>query len=110
MIRPVTRVWVVQEGKNDYSSAEDEYGVVHFITESELRNIPNSQQNIGVISDIRKFRSEYIPGRDYIIPAGNPMVVALVTMSLGPGSHNFLKWDGRRAAYIPFKLSMEMLK
>jgi len=106
----INRVWVVQEGKNDYSSAEEEYGEVHFITEGELRNIPGSQQNIDVVSDIRKFRSEYIPGKDYIIPAGNPMVVALVTMSLGPGNHNFLKWDGRRASYIPFKLNPEILK
>ena len=100
----VAIVWVVQEGRNDYSSAE-EFGEVRFITELDYNSLRISQQNTLVAADIRKFRTQYIPEVDFIIPAGNPIVVALVTMTLGNGKHKFLKWDGRRAAYIPFILN-----
>lgn len=97
------KIWVVQEGNNDYSSAE-EYGEVQFITKSDLRNTPGSEQTMNVYADIRKFKTQYIPGIDYIIPVGNPMIVVLVSMVLGFGNHKFLKWDGRRVTYVPFTL------
>lgn len=97
-------VWVVQEGNNDYAPAE-EYGDVRFITSSDYTKIEGSQQNKNVEHDIKRFLSFYIPGRDHIIPSGNPMVAALVSMSLPPHTHNMLKWDGRRALYIPYKLT-----
>ncbi len=99
-----SRVWVVQEGNNDYAPAE-EFGEVRFITHADLRAMADSKQNLHVEADIRKFKAEYIPGTDYIIPTGNPMVVALVTMALPRAEHKFLKWDGRRAGYIPFTLN-----
>lgn len=99
-----SRVWVVQEGNNDYASAE-EFGEVRFITHADLRAMPDSKQNRHVEADIRKFKAEYLPGTDYIIPTGNPMVVALATLSLATVPHKFLKWDGRRQAYIPFTLN-----
>jgi hypothetical protein len=98
-----TKVWVVQEGKNDYAFAE-EFGEVEFVTKGDLRSM-RGEQNKEVEADIRSFKSNYIAGKDYIIPVGNPMVVAMLTMSLGGGDHKFLKWDGRRAAYIPFTIS-----
>lgn len=102
-----SKVWVVQEGNNDYAPAE-EFGEVRFITHADLRAMAGSKQNLHVEADIRKFKAEYIPGTDYIIPSGNPMVVALVTMSLASlskGPQKFLKWDGRRTGYIPFTLN-----
>lgn len=98
------RVWVVQEGNNDYAPAED-FGEVRFITSSDLRSVPGSKQNQHVASDIRKFKADYLAGVDYIVPVGNPMVIALTVMALQPGNHNFLKWDGRRATYVPFVLN-----
>jgi hypothetical protein len=102
-------VWVVQEGRNDYHSAE-EFGEVRFVTTGDYRPMRESRQNVEVVTDIRKFKSQYIPGVDYVIPVGNPMVVALVTMVMGNGDHKFLKWDGRKAAYIPFTLNPQMVK
>lgn len=101
-------VWVIQEGKNNYSSAE-KFGTVQFVTTSDMICTPNSQQNRNVEFDLKAFISGYIPTRDYIIPSGNPMVVAQAMMSmpslLPHSSHNLLKWDGRRAEYIPFKVA-----
>lgn len=97
-------VWVIQEGQNDYSSAE-EYGTVRFVTKAELTKFKDSQQNNEVDLDVRRFLSEYIAGVDYIIPSGNPMIVILTALLLPRGNHNFLKWDGRRAVYIPFNLT-----
>ncbi len=94
--------WVTQEGNNDYSPAE-EFGEVRFITRGDLRSM-QGQQNEAVCQDIRKFLTEYIPGKDSIILAGNPMVGALVILSLRGPVHQLLKWDGRRAAYVPFQL------
>ena len=92
-------VWAVQEGKNDYAAAED-FGEVRFITTSDYRSI-DCQQNDKVKHDIRRFLSCYNQGTDLIIPTGNPMTIAIVNMSLRKGKHKFLKWDGRRATYIP---------
>ena len=103
----IPRIWVVQEGNNDYSSAES-FGEVRFITTGDLRSM-NGKQNSDVYADIRKFASEYLLGTDYIVPVGNPMVISLVVMSLFPGNHKFLKWDGRRATYIPFILNRNMV-
>lgn len=98
------RVWVVQEGRNDYAPAE-KYGEVRFVTTGDYRSIRDSQQNAEVINDVRRFKSHYIQGVDYLIPAGNPMLTAMVMMSLPKGEHKFLKWDGRRASYILFNIS-----
>lgn len=103
------KIWVTQEGKNDYSAAENQFGVIHFITKGDLRSF-TGEQNSQVTADIRRFLVDYIPGHDYIIPSGNPMVAVLVAMSLGNGDHKFLKWDGRQACYIPFTLNSKMVK
>lgn len=109
MVNAVPRVWVIQEGRNDYSPAE-EFGEVHFVTKGDFVKFENSVQNGEVVADIRKFNTEYIPGVDFIIPAGNPVIVALVMMGLVESTHNILKWDGRRATYVPFKLNPIILK
>lgn len=101
-------VWVIQEGHNDYSPAE-QFGQVNFITTSDYRAI-TCRQNDAVIADIKKFRSRYIMGFDYVVPVGNPIVIAMVILSLGPGRHRFLKWDGRRASYIPHFINTDKLR
>lgn len=101
-------VWVIQEGQNDYSPAED-YGVVQFVTTSDMRSTSGSSQSAYAIRDIKSFKEKYKPGIDYIVPVGNPIVVSLIVMSLPDGNHNFLKWDGRRANYVPFSLNRDMV-
>ena len=103
------RVFVIQEGNNDYSQAE-EFGEVHFVTRSDLRNIEGSKQNSQVIADLWRFKASYIPDKDFIVPVGNPVLIALLSMILGNGDHKFLKWDGRKATYVPFTLNREMIK
>lgn len=103
-----SKVWVIQEGKNDYYAAES-FGEVNFITRGDLRKI-EGQQNQEVRADIREFLSNYVSGIDYIVPAGNPMLVALVTMALGKGDHRFLKWDGMSGCYIPYVLNQNMVR
>lgn len=105
----IPKVWVVQEGHNDYSPAE-QFGEVNFITKSDLRNMEGSEQNRELLGDVRSFLSNYIAGVDYIIPVGNPMVNALISMCLSSTDHKFLKWDGRRATYILFNLNPKMVK
>lgn len=97
------KVWIIQDTNNDFSAAE-EFGEVEFITRFDLSAIPASRNNSCIASDIRKFLSSYIPMVDYILPSGNPMLCATIAMSLPSGEHNFLKWDGRRSLYIPYKL------
>ncbi len=99
-------VWVAQEGNNNYAPAE-QFGEVRFITKGDLRSMTTCQQNSDVAHDIRKFYSEYIVGHDFIVPGGNPMVTILLSMGLNAGNHKFLKWDGRRAVYIPFTLNSD---
>lgn len=96
-------IWIIQEGVNDYSPAE-QFGTVKFVTTGDIRSI-EGQQNDAVRHDIRAFKAEYIAGTDYILPTGNPMVIAMVMMSLPTALHKFLKWDRRQAKYIPHTLS-----
>lgn len=96
-------VWVVQEGQNNYVAAED-YGAVRFITKGDIVKFEDSQRNREVEADIRDFLSKYIPEVDYLVPAGNPMLTAWLMLCLPRGKHKLLKWEGRRACYIPFTL------
>lgn len=97
------KVWVIQEGRNDYSSAE-EFGEVRFITESDLMMI-EGRRNKEVRQDYKNFVAQYVAGIDYILPAGNPMLVATFMLSLPRVTHKLLKWDGRRAIYFPFEIN-----
>lgn len=107
MTRASPIVWVIQEGNNDYAPAE-QFGEVRFITTSDLRSTPNSRQNVEVRADVTKFISQYVAGLDYVVPVGNPMIIAMLILRLDRGiKHNFLKWDGRRATYIPFSFNSE---
>lgn len=98
------KVWVVQEGLNDYQPAE-QFGEVNFITDQEYSSIPHSKVNEVVHADIKKFLSLYVPGIDFIVPAGNPMVVSRVILALPNTDHRFLKWDGRKGIYVPYLLT-----
>lgn len=97
-------VWVTQECNNDYSAAE-KYGEVRFITRSELRPFSDSKQTGNVFRDILKFKSQYVPSVDYIVLSGNPMINAVLCMSLDGKNHNFLKWNNRSVGYTPFVLN-----
>lgn len=100
---PSPVIWVFQEGKNDYAPAE-KYGTVRFITKSDLRSV-DGQQNAEVYHDIRRFTTEYVPGLDYLVPVGNPMVICQIMIAIGDGPHKILKWDGYRSEYIPFNIA-----
>lgn len=105
----IPNVWVVQEGNNDYSSAE-EFGTVRFVTKGDLRNLVGCDQNKQVENDIKIFNANYLQGTDYIVVVGNPMISVLLAMSIRSGSHKFLKWDGRRSQYIPFILDSNLTR
>lgn len=96
-------VWVFQEGKNDYSPAE-EFGKVNFITRTELVAYADNAKNAQVYKDIRDFNSKYVAGLDFIIPTGNPIGISLLGMSLSKCVHSFLKWDSHRGVYVRFDL------
>jgi len=98
-------VFVTQDNYNDYAAAE-KFGEVHFITKHEYTKIEHSSLNQTVKSDIRRFLSEYHPGVDFILPAGNPMISMLVCINLPKCSHQFLKWNSREYNYTPFKLDL----
>lgn len=99
-------VWVIQEGNNDYAPAE-KYGEVRFITRADLRSIPESSVNEQAIQDTKAFVEEYDPQIDYIVPVGNPMMIIYVAVLVAEkaDTHRYLKWDGRQADYVVFKMS-----
>lgn len=101
--RPI--VWVVQDNGNDYSAAED-FGDVRFITTSDWTPLLFSSANSDFLRDIKKWKIDYVPGHDFILPAGNPVAYMMVAFNLDQdGKHNILKWDGRRGAYMPYILT-----
>ena len=101
-------VWVIQEGNNDYAPAE-KYGEVRFITRADLRSIPSSSVNEQAVADVAKFLEEYQPEIDYIVPVGNPMLIIYVSILVHKATpeHRYLKWDGRQADYVMFKINDE---
>lgn len=100
------KVWVIQEGNNDYAPAE-KFGEVRFITRADLRSIASSSVNEQAVADVAKFLEEYRPEIDYIVPVGNPMMIIYVAMLVHKRSpeHRYLKWDGRQADYVVFKIT-----
>lgn len=102
------KVWVIQEGNNDYAPAE-KYGEVRFITRADLRSVAASSVNEQAVADVAKFLEEYRPETDYIVPVGNPMMIIYVSMLVHKMSpeHRYLKWDGRQADYVVFKITDE---
>ena len=102
------KVWVIQEGNNDYATAE-KFGEVHFITRADLRSVAASSVNEQAVADVAKFLEEYRPEIDYIVPVGNPMMIIYVAMLVHKASpeHRYLKWDGRQADYIVFKITYD---
>lgn len=102
------KVWVIQEGNNDYAPAE-KFGEVRFITRADLRSVAASSVNEQAVADVAKFLEEYRPEIDYIVPVGNPMMIIYVSMLVHKQSpeHRYLKWDGRQADYVTFKITDE---
>lgn len=97
-------VWVAQEGVNDYSPAE-EFGEVRFITRHDWVKMAGSRVNSWISEDIREFITQYVPGVDFVVMAGNPIVTSLIVSAMvykhATSEHQYLKWDGRRGIYIP---------
>lgn len=101
-------VWVLQEGNNDYAPAE-KFGEVRFVTHADLRNVASSAVNTNAMVDIDGFLEQFDPQKDFVVPVGNPMIIAFVSYKLLSAFPlvRYLKWDGRQADYFVFNLSRE---
>ncbi len=99
------KVFVTQfTPKGDYTEAE-KWGNVCFITKHEHRPEPTSREiNMAVELDIKKFRSLYIQGIDFILVSPSGVVNIAVGANLPCGMHKILKWDNRSKTYRLHKL------
>lgn len=94
------KVFITQEGNRNYTEAE-EFGEVKFLTCDEFSPIPTSGRNKNIIRDIRANMSDYIPGVDFIMPAGSPITIGIAFMiAREKGTTvNVLKWDSQYKRY-----------
>jgi hypothetical protein len=104
-----SKVYVAQHvQKINYSPAQ-EYGELVFITHQDLvpsldmQYDPTRETNSRVMSEIMLSLSEYIPGHDYLMMTGNPVVVLAIGKHLaqwgGNVKHKILKWNNRMLKY-----------
>lgn len=101
-----TLVFITQDGPFDYSPAQ-EYGDIVFLTDREITPLSNQPTNKRIVEDIVRIVGEsYIPGRDWILPAGSPIAIAhaLRAMFKKVGPHQFLKWDAQRRRYLEYTI------
>lgn len=106
------RVFVVQEGTHDYSSAY-KHGDIDILANGEISSVPLniSPQNLAIVERISAKLHEYIPGRDFILLTGSPIAIAWVVLLLShkfgrQATHKFLKWDNFRRDYVPYVVSL----
>lgn len=102
------KVFIVQEGPHDYTPAL-EFGELDFLATREITAVPMaiSQSNRSEILEVKRKLAEYVPGFDYILLAGSPIMIACVVFILSKmrGEHLFLKWDNYKQGYLPYKLN-----
>lgn len=99
------RVFVTQEIPVDFSPAEV-FGDVVFCSRHEITPTKGGFINQSTIAGIKSTMVEYIPGEDYILLSGSPIAIAHCLMAAfkrGP-THNLLKWDGQRGAYMHYEV------
>jgi hypothetical protein len=103
-------VYICEQMAFDYTPATV-YGSLKFIEAKPLApQSPGAPDtwNKGVIHQLRKELSGYIPGYDYVIPTGSPsrmLTVGMVLTEKGP-SHRILKWDGRAQRYLLYDVAL----
>lgn len=107
---PTPTVYVAEHQAYDYTPAEA-FGTLHFIEAKPLApQSPSAPDawNKGVVHQIRKVLTNYLPGFDFIIPTGSPSRMLLVGMLLAERGkkHNILKWDGRTQRYLQYNVTL----
>jgi len=94
-------VFISQENPNhDYRPAE-EFGELVFLTADEYSPIANSQRNRRIVGDIHAVMSAYVPGYDFLLPSGSPVVSGIMYMVAGQRGHEhqILHWSNQERAY-----------
>ena len=105
-------VYVVQEMRHlNYTPAE-KFGEVVFMTNTEFRLQPGSQQNELTLSKIQSDLAKFQPERDFIVLTGGPVLCGIVLHMIlrDYGVANVLHWDGMARSYIPYRIDLESLK
>lgn len=100
------KVFVVQEGPFDYTSAED-YGELVFCSYKELTPTRGGQYNESIIQGIKKAMANYVAGYDYILLSGSPVAIAhclAAAFAAKRGEHLLLKWDNQKNAYMLYRV------
>jgi len=104
----VSKVFITQEGNHNYTEAQ-EFGEVEFLTSDEFSPIPTSGKNKNILREIKAKMSTYIPGVDYIMPSGSPIVIGIAFMiAREKGTAvKILKWDNQRRKYSGITVNVE---
>jgi len=101
-------VFVTQEQAHiNYAMAES-FGDIVFVSANDVPTVSNSLRTEGLLRSMRSVMREYIPGRDYILPSGSPLNIAVVMMLAGQkgDAHNILKWESRSESYAKVALDI----
>ncbi len=99
-------VYVVEQQPFNYEPAA-KYGTLYFLASARLApKTPTgyNAHNESLIHRLKRELNDYAPGRDYIIPTGQPSKLLLVGMllaQLGP-RHRLLGWDARLQDYLEY--------
>jgi len=102
------RVFITQEQAHiNYAMAES-FGDIVFVSAHDVPTVSNSLRTSGIIKSMQVVMSAYVPGRDYILPSGSPLNIAVVMMLAGQkgSAHNILKWESRSESYA--KVALEI--
>lgn len=103
-------VYVVEQQPFNYDPAA-KYGTLYFLRTAKLapqNPVGYNEHNESVIHRLKRELSEYVPGRDYVIPTGAPtklLMVGMLLAQLGP-RHRLLGWDARLQDYLEYVIEI----
>lgn len=103
-------VYIIEQQPFDYNPAA-KFGVLFFMSPTKFAPTApgdNNLYNDRIIRTLRRDLSDYLPGRDYIIPTGSPakmLVAGMVLGSIGT-CHLLLGWDARAQNYVQYRINL----
>lgn len=110
MADDVPYVWVTQEMPNLKYNTAEEYGELKFLSASDYRHTTDdSEYNDNLTAVIARKLKDYNEDLDYVIPAGSPIIMMVVSAILsrrGVKKFNILKWDNRDMIYVPMRVTI----
>lgn len=103
----MSKVFITQDnGRLDFTKAQ-RFGDLKPVAAGEVFPDNAEDRVVEVHHIVEALFRDFDPDQDYVLLAGDPIIMAITCLHLGatfPQDLNFLKWDRENREYYPVKL------